>query len=180
MCTGEGNNIALYKHCVISGKFCCSVIQLCSTLCDPMDCSMPGFPDLHYLLEFAQTHVHWWCHPSISSSVARLSSCPQSFPASGSFPVSQLFTSGGQSTGASVSASVFLMSIQGWFPLGLTDLISLSKGLSKSYPAPQFESINSLMLSLLYGPTLTVIHDYWKNHNSDYTDFCQQINISAF
>ena len=53
MCTGKGNNIALYKHCDISGKFCCSVIQSCSTLCDPMDCSMPGFPDLHYLPEFA-------------------------------------------------------------------------------------------------------------------------------
>ena len=125
--------------------------------------------------------LSWWCYPSISSSVTCLSSCPQSFPASESFPVSQLFTSGGQSTGASVSASVLLMSIQGWFPLGLTDLISLlSKGLSKSYPAPQFESINSLMFSLLYGPTLTFIHDYWKNHNSDYTDFCQQSNISAF
>ena len=74
-----------------------------------------------------------WCHPTISSSTAPFSSCPQSFPASGSFPVSQLFTSGGQSIGASASASV-LMNIQGWFPLGLTGLISLvSKGLSRVF-----------------------------------------------
>ena len=66
-----------------------------------------------------------WCHPTISSSVAPFSSCPQSFSASGSFPVSQLFTSGGKSIGASASASVLPMNIQGWFPLGLTGLISL-------------------------------------------------------
>ena len=75
-----------------------------------------------------------WCHPTISSSVILFSSCLQSFPASGSFPVSQLFTSGGQSTGASASASVLPMSGQDWFPLGLTDLISLqSKGLSRVF-----------------------------------------------
>ena len=66
-----------------------------------------------------------WCHPAISSSVVPFSCCPQSFPASGSFPVSQFFTSGGQSIGASVSASVLPINIQGWFPLGLTGLISL-------------------------------------------------------
>ena len=66
-----------------------------------------------------------WCHPTISSSVAPFSSCPKSFSASGSFPVSQLFTSGGKSIGASASASVLPMNIQGWFPLGLTGLISL-------------------------------------------------------
>ena len=75
-----------------------------------------------------------WCHPTISSSVAPFSSCPQSFPASGSFSVSRLVTSGGQSIGASVSASVLLMNIQGWFPLELTSLISLlSKGLSRVF-----------------------------------------------
>ena len=75
-----------------------------------------------------------WCHPTILSSVFPFSSCLQSFPASGSFPVSWLFTSGGQSTGASASASVLPMPIQGWFPLGLTDLISLlSKGLSRVF-----------------------------------------------
>ena len=78
--------------------------------------------------------LSWWCHPTISSSVVPYSSCLQSFPASGSFPVSQLFASGGQSTGASASASVLLMNIQGWFPLGLTGFISLlSKGLSRVF-----------------------------------------------
>ena len=82
--------------------------------------------------------------------------------------MSRLFTSGDQGIGASASASasVLPVNIQGLFPLELTGLISLeSKGLST---APQFESINSLEFSLLYGPTLTSIHDYWKNHSSDY------------
>ena len=75
-----------------------------------------------------------WCHPIISSSVIPFSSCSQSFPASGSFPMSRLFTSGGQSIGASASASVLPVNIQGWFPLGLTGLISLlSKGLSRVF-----------------------------------------------
>ena len=75
-----------------------------------------------------------WCHPTISSSVTPFTSCLQSFPASGSFPVSGLFTSGGQSIGASASASVLPMNIQGWFPLGLTSLISLlSKELSRVF-----------------------------------------------
>ena len=101
-----------------------------------------------------------WCHPTISSSVAPFSSWPQSFPASGSFPVSQLLASGGQSIGASASASVLPINIQDWLPLGWTGLISLqSKGLSKTSPAPQFESASSLALNLLYGPTLTSIHD---------------------
>ena len=75
-----------------------------------------------------------WCHTTISSSVVPFSSCPQSFPASESFPLSQFFASGGQSTGASASASVLPMNIQDWFPLGLTGLVSLqSKGLSRVF-----------------------------------------------
>ena len=78
--------------------------------------------------------LNWWCHPSISSSVALFSSCLQSFPASGSFPMSQFFTNCGQSSEASASASVLPMSSQGWFPLRLTGLISLlSKGLSRVF-----------------------------------------------
>ena len=110
------------------------LLSSCSvTLCDPKDSSMPGFPVFHYLPELAQSHVlNQWCHPTISSSVIPLSSCLQSFPASGSFPMSQLFTSGGQSIGDSASASVLPMNIQVWFPLGLTGLISLlSRGLSR-------------------------------------------------
>ena len=96
-----------------------------------------------------------WCHPTVSSSVVS-TSCLQSFLASGSFPMSQFFTSGGQSIGVSASASVLPMNIQDWFPLGLTGLISLlSKDFQGSSPTPQFKSINSLVLSFLYGPTLT-------------------------
>ena len=102
-----------------------------------------------------------WCHPIISSSAIPFSSCLQSFPESGSFPVSRLFTSGGRSIRASTSASVLPVNIQDRFPLGLTILISLqSKGLSS--PMSQFKSINSLVFSFLFGPTLTSIHDYWK------------------
>ena len=78
--------------------------------------------------------LSWWCYLTISSSATHRSSCPQSFPASGSFPMSRLFTAGGQSIGASASASVLPMSIQGWFPLGLTGLIFLlSKWLSRVF-----------------------------------------------
>ena len=90
----------------------------------------------------------------------------ESFPASGSFQMSQFFELGGQSVGASASASVLPMSIQNWFPLGWTGWLSLqSKRLSRVSPTPQFKSINSSALSLLYSPTLTSIHDYLKNHS---------------
>ena len=107
--------------------------QSCPTLCDPMDWSMPSFPVLHCLPEFVQTHVHWVCDAiQPTCPVIPFSYCLQSFPASGSFPVSRLFASGGQSIGASVLASVLPMNIQGWFLLGLTVLIFLlSKGLSR-------------------------------------------------
>ena len=125
------------KHSEQGYDCCCYwVAQLCLTLCSPMNCSISGFSVLHYLLEFAQTHVHGvsdTIQPS-QSSVAPFTSCSQSFPASGSFPVSQLFISGHQSIEASSSASVLPMNIQGWFPLGLTGLISLLyKGLSRVF-----------------------------------------------
>ena len=110
-----------------------------------------------------------WCHPTISSSVVPFSSCLLCFPTSRSF---QWVSSGGQSIGVSTSVSVLPMNIQDWFPLGLTDNSLQYKGLSRVFSAPQFESINSLVLSLLYGPTLTSIHDYCKNHSFDYTDLC--------
>ena len=109
-----------------------------------------------------------WCHPIISSSVVPFSSCPQSFPASGSFQMSQLFASGSQSIGISASTSVLPMNTQNWFPLGWTRWISLqSKDSRESSLIPQFKSINSLALSFLYSPTLTSIHDHWKNHSLD-------------
>ena len=99
-----------------------SCVWLCRV---SMDCNTPDFPVLHYLPEFSQAHVHWVKNAiqPTSSSVIPSSSCLQSFPASGYFSVSPLFASSGQSIGA--SASVLPMNNQGWFPLGLTGLISL-------------------------------------------------------
>ena len=108
-----------------------SVAQSCPTLCDAMNHSTPGLLVHHQLPEFTQTHVYQWCHPAISSSVVPFSSCPQSLPASGSFPMSQLFTSGGQSTGVSASTSVLPKNTQDWSPLEWTGWISLQyKGFS--------------------------------------------------
>ena len=111
-----------------------------------------------------------WCHPTTSSSVVSFSSCLQSFPTLGSFPVSQLFASGGQSIGASASTSVFPMNILNWF-LNISDWLVWSpcspRDSQESSPTPQFKTINSSELSFLYSPTLTSIHDYWKNHRLD-------------
>ena len=152
-----------------------------------MDCSMPGFPVLHYLLKFAQIHVNdelaqtqtQWCHPTISSSVIVFSSCLQAF--SGSFLMSWLFTSGGQSIGASASAWVRPVNIQDWFPLGLTGVISLqSKALSSVF------SNTTVQKHQLFGAQSSLWSSShirtWllKNHNFDYTDLCRQSNVSAF
>ena len=96
----------------------CVQLLSCVWHCDPMDCSTPGFLALHHLLQFAPTPVHWG-HPTIPSSVTHF--CPQSFPASGSFPMSQLFASGGQSIRA--SASVLPVNIQDWFPCSPRDSV---------------------------------------------------------
>ena len=95
--------------------------------------------------------------PSNISSSAATFSCPQFFPASGSFPISRLFISGGQSIEVSASTSVLPMNIQGWFPLGLTSSPFSPRDSQKSSSAHQFQSINSSVLSLLYGPTLTSV-----------------------
>ena len=130
-----------------------SVAQSCLTLCDSMDCIMPGFPVIHQLPELTRTHVHW-VSDAIQPSHPLSSPSPPTFSLSqhqGLFPLSQFFPSGGQSIGVSASASV--LPVQG-------TLRSLS-------PTPQFKSINSSALSFLYSPTLTSIHDYWKNHSFD-------------
>jgi len=138
----------------IAGSHCCSVAQSGPTLCDPVDCSTPGFPVLHYLPEFAQTLVHWINDAIHLISVAHFSSCPQSFPAPGSFPKSHLFTSGGQYIGTSASAPLLPMNISrnlDWFPLGLTGLISLqSKGFSRVFSSTtvQKHQFFSVQLSL--------------------------------
>ena len=104
-----------------------------------------------------------WCHPTISSSVVPFSSCPQSFPASGSFQMSQLVTSGGQTIGVLASTSVLPMNTQDW----LVGSPCSPRDSQESSPTPQFKSINSSVLSFLYSPTLTSIHDYWKNQSLD-------------
>ena len=136
-------------------------------------------------------HTRLPCHLPISRSLLKLLSIesvmpfnhlvlchplfllPSIFQASGSFIMSQLFASHGQSIGASASASVLPMNIQGWSPCS-------PRGSQESSPEPQFKSISSSSLSLLCGPTLTSIHDYWKNHSFDYTNLCWQTNVSAF
>ena len=149
----------------------CSVIQLCLTLWHrglqyTMDCR----PSCPLPLPGAYSNsrpLSWWCHATISYSVIPFSSCLQSFPASVSFQMSQFFVSG-ESIGVSASASVLPVNIQDWFPLGLTGWVSLqSKKLSRVFSKLQFKSINSFVLSFLYGSTLTSIHDYWKNHSFD-------------
>ena len=146
-----------------TGSFCCcSVTQLCPTLCDPMDCSMPGFPVLHCLPELAQTHVHWVgdatqpSHPLFppSSPAFSLSQHQGLFPWVGS-------TNCGQSIGASASASVLPMNIQGWL-IDWLDLLAVQGTLNSLL---QHQSLKVLIL--LYGSALTSIYDYWKNHSFD-------------
>ena len=147
-----------------------SVAQSCPTLCNPMDCSMPGLPVHYQLLEFTQTHVHWVgdaIQPSHPLSFP-FSSCPQSFPASGSFQTSQLFTTGGQVLEFQLQHQSFQWTLGTDFPKGgLVGSPCSPRDPQKSSPTPQFKSINFSVLSFLYSPTLTSIHDYWKNHSSD-------------
>ena len=112
--------------------------------------------------------LSWWCHPAISSSVVPFSSCLQSFPASWSFQMSQLFASDGQSIGVSASTSVLPMNTgTDLLQDGLVGSPCSLRDSQESFPTPQFKSIHSLVLSFLYSPTLTSIHDYWKNHSFD-------------
>ena len=156
------------------------VVQLLSPvwLCDPMDCSTPGFPVLHYLLEFAQTHVHWVSDAIQPSHL--------SFPSPPALNLPQhqgLF----QWIGCLHQVSKVLelqlqhQSSQWIFRVDfLYDWLVASPFCSRDSQAPQFKSISFSVLSLLYGPTLTSIHDYWKSHSFDYMDLCQQSDVSAF
>ena len=110
-----------------------------------------------------------WCHPTILSSAIPFFSHLQSFPASGSFQMSQLFASGGQSIGVSASTSVLSMNTQDWSPLGWTGWISLqSKGLSRVFSNTTVQKHQFFGAQLFfYSPILTSLHDYWKNHNFD-------------
>ena len=144
-----------------------SVAQSCPTLCDPMDCSTPGFPVHHQFPEWVYSNscpLSWWCHPTISSSVTPFSSHLQSFPASWSFPLSQLFSSGSQSIGVSALTSVLPMNIQDLFPLGWTGWISFqSKGLLRV-----FSNTTVQKHQFFNGqPSLWSNSWHWKNHSYD-------------
>ena len=113
------------------------------------------------------------CHPTISSSVVPFSS-HFNLSQHWSLQMSQFFASGGHSIGTSASASVLPMNIQGWFPLGLIGLISLlSKGLWRVFSGTTVKSLISSVLSFLYGPSITTVHDHWKNHSFNYMDLCR-------
>ena len=125
--------------------------------------------------------LRWWCHPTISSSVTVFSSCLQSLPASAIFPLSQLFALGGQGIGPSTSASVLPMNIQGWFPLGLTGLISLlSKKLSRVFSNSTVEKHQFCGTQPSLCSNSHIHTHYWKNCNFDYMDFCWQVMSLLF
>ena len=144
--------------------------------------STPGLPVHHQLPELAQTHVHR-THDAIQPSHSLSSPSPLAYSLSqhqGLFLMSQFFTSGGQSIGASASASVLPMSIQDWFPLGLTGWISLqSKGLSRVFSNTTVQKHQFFNAQPSCGSTLTSIHDYWKKTIA-LTDLCWQSDTSAF
>ena len=154
-----------------SDDFCCcySVAQSCLTLCDlwTAESRPPCASPTPWVCSNSYPLSRWY-RPTISPFVAPFSSCLHSFPASGSFLMSQFFASGGQSIVVSASASVLPMNIQDWFPLEWTAWVSCSpRDSQESSPTPRFKSINSSMPSLLCSPTLTSIHDHWKNHSFD-------------
>ena len=163
--------VLLFSHPVMSDSLWPHELQHARTHCSspspgicPSSCSLP-----------------WWCHPAFSSSEALFSFCPQSSPESGTFPMSCLFASDDQNTGASGSASVLLVNIQGWSPLRLTDLVSLlSKGLSGVVSSTQSESINSLAFCLLYSPALTTVHGHWEDHNLTTQTFVSRVMSLLF
>ena len=143
-----------------------------------MDCSMPGFPDLHYLPEFAQTHVHW-----VGDAIQP--SHPLSPPFPPVFNLSQhqgLFQWVGSlnqvAKGLGASVSVLPMNIQGWFPLGwLVRFPCSPQDSQESSPAPHLESNNSSGISLLYDPSLTSVHNYWK---TIFLTICRPLSTKHF
>ena len=162
---------------------CCSVTKSCPTLCDHMDCSTLGLcPSLSPGVCSNSYPLSQWHYPITSSSVTHIpASGPQPFPASRSCPTSRLFALGGQSIRASASASILPMNIQGSFPSGLIGLtFLLSKRLSKVFSSTTIWKHQFFSTQPLYGPTLTSIHDYWKNHSFNYMNHFLQSDVSAF
>ena len=147
-----------------------SVAQSCLTLCNPMNCSLPGLPVHHQLPDFTQTHVHRVGDAIQPSHPLSSLSPPAPNPSQHqSFPMSQLFTTGGQILRFQLQHQSFQ-----WTPRtdrlsdGLVGSPCSPRDSQESSPTPHFKSINSLVLSLFHSPTLTSIHDHWKNHSLDY------------
>ena len=159
----QPQNLAPYMAYFSSVQFSCSVMSNSLQSHEPQY-AKPPCPSPTPRVHPNPCPSSQWCHPTISSSVVPFSSCLQSFPASGSFQMSQLSTSGGQSIRVSVSTSVFPMNTQDW-SLGWTPC--RPRDSQEPFPTPQFKSINSSALGFLYSSTLTSIHDHWKNHSLD-------------
>ena len=165
--------LKLFPNCALTFYFSVqfsSVTQSCPTLWDPMNHSTPGLSVHHQLPESTQTHVHRVgdaiqpSHPLSSPAPP----APQSFPALGSFPMSQLFVWGGQSIGVSSSASVLLMNTQGWSPLGWTGWIFLqSKGLSRVFSNTTVQKHQFFGAQPSSQSNSHIQHDHWKNHSLD-------------
>ena len=168
------------------GKLGCSgsysVAKSCLTLYDLMDCSTSGFPVLHYLQEFAQIQDHW-----VNDAIQ-----PSYFLLPTSTPALNLFQNQGPFQWVSSLhqvAKVLELKLQHQssneysglisFRIDSFDLLAV-QGTQESFPAPQFDSINSLALNLFYGSTFTSVHDYRKNHCFDYMDLCWQSDVSVF
>ena len=161
----------------------CLVIQSCLTLCDPMKCSMPGFPVLHQLPELAPIHVHWVSN-AIQPSHHLLSPPPPACNFSQHQGLSQFLLSGGQSIAASASVPIVPANIQDWFPLGLTGWLSLKcKGLPRVFSNTPIWMLQffSAQLSLWSNSHIqTRLHPYMKNYNFHCRDLCQKSDVSTF
>ena len=158
---------------------CCSVAKSCPDLCDPMDSSKPGSVVLHYLLELPQIYVHWvrmlsnhliLCHPLLLPSI---------------FPSIRVFSNKSVLHTRWPKYWSFSFSIRpsneysGLISVWLVWSLCSPRDSQEYSSAQEFKSMNSLVLSLLYGPTLTFVHDYQQNHSSDYMDLCQQSEVST-
>ena len=147
-----------------------SVAQSCLTLCDPMNHNTPGLPVHHQLLEFTQIQrtSSQWCHPAISCSVVPFPSSPQFLPASESFPMSQPFAWGGQSTGVSASASFPPKKSLGWSPSEWTGWISLqSKGLLRVFSNTTVQKHQFFSAQPSSQSNSRILHNHRKNHSLD-------------
>ena len=161
---------------------CCLVTKSCLTLCDPMDCSTQGFLSFIISLSLLKLICIESMMPSNHLILCRPLLLPSIFPSIGVFcKESALLVRWLKywSFSFSISPSNKYSGLIS-FRIDWLDLLAVQGTLQESSLAPQFESINSSVLSLLYGPTLTLVHDYWKNHSFDYTDLCRQRDVSAF